>query len=226
MIKRAAGRMAFFLTLGVCPFLALPEGASVSDPWHVLNTVTRDTTYVFWQVDGACTTAKISSVDDHSVRLILDSGNQTGGSRLRVIERRNLVRITDLSDDIHHLVYSGRSSWVDIQQLQPLKDAEELLTFKADGRTLNSKSLDVAPNATVFRGSRKTSLLKSDVKAVYYVRLKPLTSNQEFLVEEGATYFDPKLWFRGAFLGKIRVLVYDSSKPEDDSALKCAAQSR
>ncbi len=75
----------------------------------------------------------------------------------------------------------------------------------------------------VFHGARKTSLPKSEVAAVYYVRSKPLTSGQEFLIEENVGYFDPKLWFGGTFPGKIRVLIYDNSKREDNAPLECPA---
>ncbi len=113
---------------------------------------------------------------------------------------------------------------MDVRDLQPRGYGEELLAIRADGRSFSSKHVDVSDGTMLFHGLTKTSLAKSEVKAVYYIRSKPLTADQKFLAEENAVYLDPKLWFNGAFLGKIRVLVYDRSKPEDDSDLNCAAR--
>ena len=115
----AAKWTALLFQLNLCSFAALSQGTTPPNPWHVLNAATHDTTYIFLEVNGVCTAGKIVSVNENFVRVMPDSRNQPDASKLRKSERKNIVRITDFLDDIHHIVYRGRSSWSDVRELQP-----------------------------------------------------------------------------------------------------------
>ncbi len=214
---------AVLFQLTLCSLSAPSQRIALSDSWHVLNGVTHDTTYIILEANGTCRAGRIVGVNDRFLRVVSEARAETGPSKLRNIEHNDIVRITDFSDDIHHLVYSGRSSWSDVRELRPRSFGEELVAITADGQSLDSKDVDVSENSLLFRGLGAASVPKSNLKAVYYVRPKPLTSHQEFVVEENAVLLEPKLWFGGAFLGKIRVLIYDNSKPENNSPLKCGS---
>jgi hypothetical protein len=65
------------------------------------------------------------------------------------------------------------------------------------------------------------SLTKDDVQSVSYVRFSPYTDREADLIREDVRLLAPQLWFRGLMLGKISVKLYDSSMPENNSALGC-----
>src|SRR5262249_2808617 len=62
---------------------------------------------------------------------------------------------------------------------------------------------------------------KKDVHYVVYVRFKPLTSTEEYFLQESAGFLAPGTWFDGLFRGKIDVLLYNSELAEDNSYAEC-----
>src|SRR5262249_44807746 len=61
------------------------------------------------------------------------------------------------------------------------------------------------------------AISKTDIRFVYYFRFKPLTESEEYLEEERFGVFAPRLWFNGAMLGKIAVLLYDSEAQQHNA---------
>jgi hypothetical protein len=51
---------------------------------------------------------------------------------------------------------------------------------------------------------------------VTYERFTPLTETEQYYVQESFSILSPRLWFNGAFLAKIGVLLYDSSALEEN----------
>ena len=64
---------------------------------------------------------------------------------------------------------------------------------------------------------------KSDISKVYYITVKQLIDQAEYIFGEdpGLAVFDPEAWPILLGAGRIPVLLYDSSKPEEDSAIVC-----
>jgi hypothetical protein len=97
-----------------------------------------------------------------------------------------------------------------------------MLVVTSDGREHSGESIAVSEDSlTLSRAQRREILRKSDIRRVLYLRVKPLTATAEYMAQENVL-IDPELWRDGLFLGKIPVLLYDASAPEDDAQVKCA----
>ncbi len=115
-------------------------------------------------------------------------------------------------------IFSGRSSWVDVGQLNALGPRERIVVLTSDGREHAGKSAVIRGDLiTLSNAERGETYRKTDIRGVRYVRTKPLTATQEHFVHENISYLDPELWWNGLFLGTIPVMLYDASEPEDNS---------
>ena len=48
-----------------------------------------------------------------------------------------------------------------------------------------------------------------------------ITPDELYVHHEGVDFLAPRIWFRGLFLPKISVRLYDASMAEDNSAISC-----
>jgi len=165
-----------------------------------------------------CYNGKLLNLTEQSLTLRLEDF-----SSLR-IERKDILRFGDYGTMGGHIVYSGRSSWVDVKEIPlDLKHNTRVLTksgVKHEGRV--SKVTD--SEITLKERGRETVIVKSEIARIYFDRLRPLSDNDEYLLDELAYFviFDSKFWSYEMNAGpKIPVLLYDSTEAEDDVPLRC-----
>jgi hypothetical protein len=96
------------------------------------------------------------------------------------------------------------------------------------GKEVRGTPLKVTPgNINLKHGLGKTVYPKADIDVVDYLRAKPATDTFMSILEEAPylLFLDPEFYYRVAGLeGRVRVRLYDASKPEDDSPVNCSGR--
>jgi hypothetical protein len=157
--------------------------------------------------DGRCVTGHIDSFDDKHLTV--------GSSKL---DRKDVVRVGDgTSVADHDPIYSGRSSWSDLQQSEPNKYERIQLELKSDV-TRKCGEFSADEEEPMCDGSR---IGKSEVARGYYVRLAPATQWEHYVTRENVMILAPRTWFGLAFFPRIRVLLYDETLPQENGKIAC-----
>jgi hypothetical protein len=178
--------------------------------WEALKHITRKRNYTAVLLDGSCIRGRITKVTDTDVTLKTAKDERSLGPQ-------DLLRFSDVWGGPHDPVFSGRSSWTDVLEAKPVAK-EYLLFVTTDGRKRKWKSPVFVDETVSYKGD---AISRKDIRYVYYVRVKPITENEEDLQRESATFLAPRLWFGSTLLPTMEVLIYDSSVPENNQPLTC-----
>jgi hypothetical protein len=210
----------FLLLSGIVAFLMTPVLAAPSDAgWNTLKMITHRKHYTFVRRDGTCLEAQIRSVKQDRVHLRVQQSLSHPAYETS-LARVDIVRITDGRMAAHDTVFSAKSSWTDIKEANPQGRLEHLLIILKSGNQYKSKRAKVSDKGITVEGQeQQTEIAKSQVERVFYVRLKPISDDAEYAIQEAVPV--PEIWFGGALLGTIPVLLYDASLPEDNSPITC-----
>ena len=193
------------------------------DRWEALNHVTWHRTYTLVDREGKCNTGDIVAITEQSITLkCLDwSTGKSPTTSTVTIERQKVLRITD-GPKVVDVIYTGKSSWADVEAMQHIGSSEAVLLITNDGRRHWGKLVRVADDGVKLKHWTKTTQIhKGDISQVYYVREKTLSDGAEYSARE-MVFLDPRLWpYLLHIPPKVSVLLYDSSLPEDNSHVKC-----
>jgi hypothetical protein len=186
----------------------LGEAESASDKsWKNLGHTIKQSSYTVAIRDGRCVTGHIESFDDKYVTV--------GSSRL---DRKDVLRVGDgTSITDHDPIYSGRSSWSDLQRSEPNKYEHIQLELK-DRVTRNCRYFSATEEEATCDGSR---IGKSEVVRGYYIRLAPASEWEHYVARENVTLLAPRTWFDYALFPRIRVLLYDEALPQENVKVAC-----
>jgi len=195
------------------------SAAGSDDTWAQLKHVTRARNYVIITSDQSCYDGKILGVSDRSITLSRKDLEPI------VIERKDVLRIADSGETDGPILYSGRSSWWDVTKI-PLNSKQNTRVVMKSGAKHEGRLGKATDSEIVLTDhGKQTMIVKDEIAIVYFVRLRPLSDSDELLLNELSylTVFDPKFWSYEWNAGpKIPVLLYDASKPEDDTPLRCS----
>ncbi len=187
------------------------NGASESDKsWKNLSYTIKESAYTVATRDGRCVTAPIESFDENSVTV----------KSLR-IDRKDVVRIGDgasLAD--HDPIYSGRSSWADLQHAAPNKYEHIRLDLNSRA-TRNCHAFSSTEEHATCDGIQ---IRKLEVARGYYVRLAPASEWEHHVVRENVAFLAPRTWFNFALFPRIAILLYDAALPEENFKVGCRLQ--
>jgi len=200
-------RVMFERTAVLLLFACLAEAESESDKsWKNLGHTIKQSSYTVAMRDGRCITGHIESFDDKYVIV-----------KSLKLDRKDIVRVgdgTSVSD--HDPIYSGRSSWSDLQQSEPNK--YELVQLELKNHiTLKCREFSAEEEARC-DGSR---IGKSEVARGYYIRPAPATEWEHHAARENVTLLAPRTWFDYALFPRIKVLLYDEALPQDNVRVSC-----
>jgi hypothetical protein len=120
----------------------------------------------------------------------------------------------------HDPIYSGRSSWFDLQHAEPNKYEHIRLEFKSR-LTRNCHTFSASGDQATCDG---TQIGKSEVARGYYVRLAPASEWEHHVVRENVPLLAPRLWFNLALFPRITVLLYDAALPEENFKVECRVE--
>ena len=186
--------------------------ADPADGWRNLKRITRDRLYAVILRDGQCKWGSLSSVGDGVFVLGLDSGLGLA------IKRSEVLRVSDTSNDpARDIVFSGRSSWSDVKEAGP-KRSEYLEIVTKEGEDLKWRRPEVSDESIRFEGR---TVAKNDVRSVTYVRLKPLTIDEEYGHHEDFAWLASRPWVGSLIMKKMNVLLYNAEIEEDNSPIAC-----
>ena len=96
-----------------------------------------------------------------------------------------------------------------------------LVTMK-DRKRHRGKLVEASDERVTLTGwGKKVAISKWHVSQVYYLRWNPMTGSALYSAQE-MYFIDPQLWpYLLHIAPKIRVLLYDSSMPEDNAPVEC-----
>lgn len=197
---------------GLVLFLCFSTAAQSSQ--DTLNHVSRFSTFTFFKRDGTCLYGTIAKADAATITV-----NQVNQSST-ILNRGDILQISQGDA----LLLSARSSWADVAST-PVNSSEALVLSLKNGHKAKGKPLKVMPQSiTLKHDFVATTYPKGEIATVVYLRVKPESNNFDYLLEEAPflVFFTPEFYWRSAGLeGRIPVLLYDASKPENNTPLKC-----
>jgi hypothetical protein len=212
------------ILLGAC--LALPLNvlgqSKNDDQWENLKQITRRRTYMYVDRQLHCGNAKIDQVTEKAVTLKREDHTKI------TIERQDLLRLGEWGLSANGIIYSGRSSWSDVRyQRRDAKNPQrgaKLHVITLDGKSHEGQLIGVDDtNLALLDADKRVQLARSDISKLYYLRLKPFSDRAEYVAEELPLLWvlDPEVLKYELDITRIPVLLYDSSAPQDDSAIAC-----
>jgi hypothetical protein len=181
-----------------------------------LDNVTHSASFRFVERDGACVYGKVSKADATSIIV------QPFEKPPITLQKQALLQVSQGNG----LLYSARSSWADVSAAI-LYPHEALVLSLKKGRQVKGKPTKTSSDGITFKhGFNATVYPKSEILTVDYLRRKPATD--AFMVVLGEApwmlLFDPEFYYRATGLpGRIRIRLYDATKPEDDTPLACTS---
>ena len=201
------------LALGCTAFSLCLRASDEDVGWRNLAALERSNTYTILLRSGTCQSGKIQKVE--AERLTLESGNS--------VARSDVLYIGE-GVSPHNILYSGRSSWYEVEQVKPA--ASENLEIRLNSGKLMSGSVISTSDSdlTIRRFGRTLRILKQDIAQVNYVRFKPVSEAHKYFAREaaGLQFLDPKVWqYVLRIDALLSVRIYDSAIPEDNSPLSC-----
>jgi hypothetical protein len=190
--------------------------AAAQTPPDTLASVTHSATFTFMERDGTCVRGRIAKAEATTVTV------QPSRMPPVTLQRAKVLQVSQGNA----LLYSARSSWADVADTH-LYPREALVLIIKNRKRIKGAPVEVTSDTIkVKHGLSMTTLPKSDVVIVDYLRVKPPTDGFILAIEEApfALLFYPEFYYRLAGLeGRIPVRLYDASKPEDNTPLTCAA---
>ena len=207
--------------------------AEAKDPWQSVRQLPHHASFMFLERDQTCYDGQISSTTDQHVIIHTDKSDLSIAKADLLRIQRGPCRVSStyqVTYQVPSVVYSGRSSWVDIIGFMPylsLKYHREvsILVATLDGKVLKGNLKEATDTEIVVIDSlnKETQIAKTQVSWVDYLQTKPLSDTQEYCWDELAALqiFDPVLYPRMFHLGdKMAVRLYDRTLPEDDSPIQ------
>jgi hypothetical protein len=185
----------FARTAALLLLTCLAKAESASDKsWKNLGHAIKQSSCTVAMRDGRCATGHIESFDDKYVTV--DSFR---------LDRKDIVRVGDgtgITD--HDPIYSGRSSWSDLQRSEPNKYEPIQLELK-NHITRNCGNFSATEEEATCDGSR---IGKAEVARGYYIRLAPASEWEHHVARENVTFLAPRMWF-------------DETLPQENVKLAC-----
>ncbi len=206
MSKAVAFHLAAML---VFPISAHPQ---VSDPLH---HITHSATLTVLRRDSTCVQGTLKSADASAITLALPDPKPSV-----TITRYDILRVSDGDMPL----YSARSSWHDVEHAHLYPRESLLLTLKSGKQVTGRPIKTTKDNITLHHAFATTSFAKADISTADYIRNKPTSNDMQYIDQEAPwlLIFDPEFYYRASGLaGRLRVRLYDASRPEEDEPLSC-----
>ena len=211
------------LRIGILAALSLTGCAFATDQqWSNLEHIDHCIAYRFYQKDGSYLAGTISSLSRDAV--VVDSFQPANASGLHTLRRDDVLQVKDGCNS-YDVLYSGRSSWADVEAVGQHRHEYLELTLKS-GASFRGRPLGSSASEITLQGAfRKRVIAKRDVASAVYIRLKPASERLQWVGQEGgviALLFDYKAWpWVFNVNDHIAVVLYNAALPEDNSSIPC-----
>jgi hypothetical protein len=200
---------------------AIAEEKDTDEAWKQAKQLHRDRSFAFVDRRLNCSEGKIVHVTEQAVTLKRPDNTKT------TIDRQDLLRLSVVGSRAGGILYSGRSSWADIKAL--FRDStsyrrEKVRLFTQDRKGHVGELIDADDShLEVLASGQKVQFAKSNISKIYFITIKQLNDKAEEVFQEDPwlAIFDPEAWPIILGGGRIPVLLFDSSKTEDNGAIEC-----
>ena len=183
---------------------------------NTLERLRNSSSFDFVRRDGVCVRGVVSKTDAAGITV-------TSSKKAEISLRKDdLLQVSQGNA----LLYSARSSWSDVAVSAGHVYPHEAFVLKLqNGKTVKGKPRQVNPDGITLKHAFSTTLYrKAEVVSVDYLRDKPPTQVFTSTLEESPLLLllYPEFYYRAAGLeGKVKVRLYDATKPEDNSPVAC-----
>ena len=159
------------------------------DSWENLNHVTHNRNYILMDDAGNCAIGEIKGITAQNL-LVREFG---AGARTVTFGRSNLLRVED-GAKATDVIFSGRSSWLDVKSLGRIGSDEAIVVTTKDGQRHRGKPVDISEaKIRLARRNMPVEVPKERISTVDYLREKPMSRSTTYAAQEAA-FFDPTLW--------------------------------
>lgn len=207
------------LLSGCLLFAPNMHAQSEEDPWNNLRKITKKHTYAYADRKGGCGKARIIRVTDQFVTLKRPENTTI------TIQRGELLRIGQWGFWPIGTLFNGRSSWYDVKLLPHDAKASNrrarMRIVTSDGKEHSGEFLGADDsNLRVLKHGKEFSFAKADISKVSVLEFRPISDQGEVAAQELFVFavLDPEVWISCI---RMPVLLYDTSKPEENSPIEC-----
>jgi hypothetical protein len=196
-----------FVELVLIAAAALPaRSASPESPWEALKHLSKHRVYTVLNRDGSCFSGAFVSISDNVISL-----NQ------RQFNRSDIIRISGgETPDVHTAVYSGRSSWADLEALQSPPYYSSLMVITTDERQFTGPLIGVASDQlTLMVEGKEMRFAKEFLARVFLTGKKPA-------FEQSGLHWNPLDLPKKVMAPMQPIPLYEVSAREDNSKLECS----
>ena len=185
-----------FVELVLIAAAALPaRSASPESPWEALKHLSKHRVYTVLNRDGSCFSGAFVSISDNVISL-----NQRQFNR----------------SDVHTAVYSGRSSWADLEALQSPPYYSSLMVITTDERQFTGPLIGVASDQlTLMVEGKEMRFAKEFLARVFLTGKKPA-------FEQSGLHWNPLDLPKKVMAPMQPIPLYEVSAREDNSKLECS----
>jgi hypothetical protein len=189
------------------------------DGWSDLSKITHKHRFTVETRDHRCISGRIIEIAPDHIALS-DSSHSPAG---RISPRAEVLQV--MSGGI--VYYSGRSSWSDISAFRLMPRKRLLVVTTVGHRSTVTPPYTISDEGITLYASGKQTIPKREIAQVYDLVEKPFSDFGEYALGElgPLVIFDPDWYVWKLHLQqRVPVLLYDASKPEDNSPMHCASK--
>ena len=183
---------------------ALP--AHSESPWEALKHLSKHHVYTVLSRDGSCFSGSFVSISDNFIAL---NGRQ--------FNRPDILRISaGETPDVHTAVFSGRSSWADLEALQSPPYYSSLMVITTDERQFTGPLIGVASDQlTLMVEGKEMRFAKEFLARVFLTGKKPA-------FEQSGLHWNPLDLPKKVISPMQPIPLYEVTAREDNSKLECS----
>lgn len=178
--------------------------------WNSLKGLSSEATFAY-RIEGreTCLYGRLGRVTSQSITIKTDKKEEI------VVPRANLQRVWD-GLERNDLIYTRYSSWEDVKSLTASMNKNEFVRvtetrgIKREGRASKVSDSEII----LEKDGKKSTVPKTDIAVVEYVRLKPVGDDANYEARHGL-FVRPETWpYALGIPPKMTVRLYDSSVSE------------
>ena len=192
--------------------------------WMGLARIARDNVYTIVLRDKSCLNGPLKGVTPDSLAVDVSPILPSRTPQIVKVDRPEVLQVREAFAPTD-ILYSGRSSWADVQAVsEAVRSRESFHITLKSGVSVTGKPTTASDSLLSLDGKRSKAIAKADIARIAYIRIKPIAGGSVWFAQEAGwlALFDPHQWPYLFNVGvHMSVLLYDAAMVEDDSYLGC-----
>ena len=134
------------------------------EEWEKLKHITHRRHYVVVLRTSECVSGEITSITPDIIHLKASLPKAPYSTREVAIQRGDVARITDGGTAAHNIVFSARSSWIDVQNASPKSHPERFSIVTKKGERRRSQQAAISEDSISLNDpGQRITLAKSEI---------------------------------------------------------------